>query len=102
MPVKKRKDIEKKLLVKHPISNKYGLYFPFYSVSKINHLKTPLDPKKIFDILVKNYVGNSKHIYKHKWEIGNIIISDQVHSLHRRDNYRGLRELYRTAFWYHF
>ena len=97
---KRRKDIEKKLVTKHPLSGQAGLYFPFFSVAQIKNLSEPSRSKEIFDTLVNSYVGPSGKIYKHKWEHGDIVLSDQVHSLHRREPYRETRELYRTAFYY--
>lgn len=98
---KRRRDIIKPLVINHPCSNEKGLYFPFNAVAEIINVTNPICSKKIFKILVKNYVGAAGKIYKHKWEHGDLIISDQVHSLHRREPYSGTRELYRTAFWYH-
>ena len=97
---KRRKDIEKSLVVKHPITGDKGLYFPFCSVSYIKGVESPQRSLKLFNLLKENYVGKKGKIYRHFWESGDLILSDQIHSLHRRLPYKGLRELYRTAFWY--
>ena len=97
---KRKKDIEKPLVVKHPYSDLKGLYFPIYTVADIVGLKTPSRSKEIFNILCNNYVGSTGKVYRHTWHHGDLILSDQIHSLHRRDPYSGVRELYRTAFWY--
>ena len=94
------KTVKKPLVVKHPVSGHYGLHFLPYHISKI-HLVTPHRSKEIFRTLVENYIGRLGKTYTHKWDRGDIILSDQIHSLHRRNSFSGMRELYRTAFWYH-
>ena len=84
---KRRKDITRPLVVKHPYSDQKGLYFPFYYVAKITGLKEPSRSKQIFNILINSYIGSSGKFYKHEWETGDIILSDQIHSLHRRGSY---------------
>ena len=93
--------IEKSLVTKHPISEKSGLYYPFLCVSEIKNLLNPSFSHQIFYKLMEYYVGHKGRIYSHQWLPGDIIISDQTHSLHKRDSFEGVRELYRTAFWYH-
>ena len=94
-------ELKKSLVVRHPYSNRRGLYFPIYTVAQITGLKTPSRSKEIFNTICNSYVGPSGKFYKHIWQKGDLILSDQVHSLHRRNPYSGVRELYRTAFWYH-
>ena len=99
----KNKDIEKALVTKHPISKVTGLYLPLYFISKLKIKDKILSfdrSQKIFNLLVDSYVGNKGCFYKHDWEKGDMILSDQTHSLHRRLPFQGVRELYRTAFWY--
>ena len=98
---KKRKDIQKPLVVKHPLSGVTGLYFPFCSIEKIAPLKNSDKMEEIINILIENYVGKSGKFYNHHWQTGDLILSDQIHSLHRRKPNEGVRELYRTVFWYH-
>lgn len=93
--------IQKPLVVTHPISDQKGLYFPLYFVSEIINLKNPSRAKAIFHTLVNSYIGSQGRFHKHRWRSGDLILSDQIHSLHRRDTYSGMRELYRTIFWYH-
>ena len=102
LPLARKKTIEKKLIVKHPLSGKKGLYFPFFHIFKMQNSFNPsLCLKQYFHKLIECYVGSKGKIYSHQWVPGDIILSDQVHSLHRRDPFEGFRELYRTAFWYH-
>ena len=100
LPQKRDKSIEKQLVVSHPVTGNQGLYFPFYSVSEFKDLANDVSQKEIFNELVDVYVGNKAKIHTHSWSKGDIVISDQIHSLHRREPYSGTRELYRTAFWY--
>ena len=97
---KDRRERNASLIVKHPITGTIGLFFPVYCISQITGLKTPSRAKDIFYILMDSYVGEKGKIYKHHWQKGDLILSDQIHSLHRRHPYSGTRELYRSAFWY--
>ena len=38
-----------------------------------------------------------KYVYYHEWENNDIVLSDQLHSLHKREPYQGMRELWRTG-----
>ena len=97
---KRKKRIIRPLVKKHPYSEKKGLYFfQIYGVSEIRGILNPSRSKDIFDILVQSYVGSFGKFYEHQWEVGDLILSDQIHGLHRRRPYRGIRELYKTAFW---
>ena len=97
-----KKIIEKKLIVKHPLSGKTGLYFPYFYICKMHSdLIPPFQLKQYFQKLIECYTGSKGKIYSHQWTLGDIVLSDQVHSLHQRDPFEGFRELYRTAFWYH-
>ena len=57
---------------------KPGLYFHF-----MNKCSFPSDPE-LLEIL-KEHCFKTEFIYKHVWEIGDIVISDQVLTLHKRD-----------------
>ena len=92
---------ETTLVIKHRVTGTIGLFFPVYGISQITGLKTPSRAKDIFYILMNSYVGEKGKIYKHHWQKGDLILSDQTHSLHRRNTYKGIRELYRIVFWYH-
>ena len=101
--IQKNGEVEKgtSLIVKHPVTGVKGLFFPVYNISEIKELKTPFKAKEIFHILMNSYVGKKGKIYRHYWQKGDLILSDQIHSLHRRLSFEGIRELYRTSFWYH-
>jgi taurine dioxygenase len=57
---------------------KPGLYFHF-----MNKCSFPSDPE-LLEIL-KEHCFKTEFIYKHVWEIGDIVLSDQVLTLHKRD-----------------
>jgi alpha-ketoglutarate-dependent taurine dioxygenase len=57
---------------------KIGLYFHY-----LNQCSFPSDPE-LLEIL-KVHCFQDKFIYKHEWQPGDIVISDQVLTLHRRD-----------------
>jgi taurine dioxygenase len=69
-----------------------GLYFHF-----LNSMTIPEDPE-VFSIL-KDYLFQEKFIYNHHWLPGDIVLSNQVISLHKRqtDNV-SQRLLYRYTF----
>jgi alpha-ketoglutarate-dependent taurine dioxygenase len=94
-------DIKKKLVVIHPKSKKSGLYFPLFNIANFSPSIEGLEQKDLFFQLYSHYVGNFGIIYKHSWSRYDLILSDQIHSLHRRLPFTGQRELYRTSFWYH-
>ena len=54
------------------------MYFHFH-----NKCTFPSDPK-LLEIL-KEHCFKPEFIYKHVWEIGDIVLSDQVLTLHKRD-----------------
>ena len=87
----------KKLVTKHPINGKEGLYFPWTVIRGF----TGLDKEEQHEIyyMLKEHTLKDKYVYKHKWDPYDIILSDQHHSLHRRDAYNGDRELWRAGIW---
>ena len=59
-------------------TGKPGLYFHFH-----NKCSFPSDPE-LLEIL-KAHCFKPEFIYKHEWEVGDIVISDQLITLHKRD-----------------
>lgn len=57
---------------------KPGLYFHVH-----NKCSFPTDPG-LLEVL-KEHCFKSEFIYKHEWEVGDIVISDQLITLHKRD-----------------
>ena len=64
-------------LVHTGFNGKKGLYFHYH-----NNCKFPTDPE-LKDILMK-HCFQEKYCYSHRWHKGDIVISDQVLTLHKR------------------
>lgn len=65
-------------LVNYSFTGKPGLYFHY-----LNQCSFPSDPD-LLEIL-KAHCFQPQFIYKHMWEPGDMVISDQVLTLHKRD-----------------
>lgn len=87
----------KPLVTKHPINGKEGLYFPWVVIRGFT--KIPQEKQKELYNFLKNHTLKEKYVYVHKWDPYDICISDQHHSLHKRDAYTGNRELWRAGIW---
>jgi hypothetical protein len=95
-----------KLVPDHPLGIE-GLFFQPYEITKFvkdNEICT--DSKEIYDILWNELVCSDLYTYKHKWKEGDIMLSDQTTTIHRRPHAAMLeakgktRELLRSALWY--
>tara|TARA_Y100001963_G_C6782477_1_gene450750 strand:- start:1097 stop:1951 length:855 start_codon:yes stop_codon:yes gene_type:complete len=87
----------KPLVTKHPINNKEGFYYPWVVIRGFEGLEKRKAHRTYFEI--KKHVMGEKYVYRHKWDNYDICLSDQHHSLHRRDKYEGDRELWRAGIW---
>jgi len=85
----------KPLVTTHPISGASGLYFPWSVIRGFTGLP-PQEQKELYRKL-KKHTMDEKYVYEHKWDPYDIVLSDQHHSLHRRDAYDGYRELWRAG-----
>ena len=85
----------KALVTEHPISGKEGLYYPWSVIRGF----AGMDHKEQHELYYKLKEHTLKYVYVHKWNPYDIILSDQHHSLHRRDAYNGNRELWRAGIW---
>ena len=85
----------KPLVTKHPISGKEGLYYPWSVIRGF----AGMDKTEQHELYYKLKEHTLKYAYVHKWDPYDIILSDQHHSLHRRDAYNGDRELWRAGIW---
>jgi len=65
-------------LLNKSYSGKIGLYFHY-----LNSCSFPSDPE-LLEVL-KDHCFQDRFIYKHVWNPGDIVISDQVLTLHKRD-----------------
>ena len=98
VPAHTKQTNRKKLVTLHPLTQEKGLHFP-WSVIRGFH---GMDKKKSHALYykLKEHTMSDKYVYKHKWDMYDACLSDQEHSLHRRDSYDGDRELWRAGIWY--
>lgn len=87
----------KDLVTKHPINGKEGLYFPWSVIRGFTGMTHDEQHETYY--MLKEHTLQDKYIYSHDWEPYDIILSDQHHSLHKRDSYTGDRELWRAGIW---
>jgi len=85
----------KDLVTKHPINNKEGLYYPWSVIRGFTGLDR--DQQHSLYYKLKNHTLKPEYVYVHKWDKYDIVLSDQHHSLHKRDAYNGDRELWRAG-----
>tara|TARA_Y100000033_G_C2753841_1_gene115328 strand:+ start:1288 stop:2160 length:873 start_codon:yes stop_codon:yes gene_type:complete len=85
----------KDLVTTHPINNKEGLYFPWSVIRGFTGLTH--DQQHDLYYKLKEHTLSDKYVYTHKWDQYDIVLSDQHHSLHKRDAYDGDRELWRAG-----
>lgn len=88
----------KPLVIKNPISGIKGISFPNDTIFRFKDMSRN-ESKKIIDILEEE-TFREKYIYTHKWEKGDILLSDITHSLHKRNPYRGDRLMYRSCIYF--
>lgn len=96
-PVFFKQTPRKDLVIQHPVNGKKGLYFPWSVIRGFAGI-TPDEQHELYYKL-KAHTLNDKYVYRHNWDNYDIALSDQVHSLHRRDAYTGERELWRAGIW---
>ena len=91
----------KELVTRHPINGKEGLYFPWSVIRGFSGIN--FDRKQQHDLYykLKEHTLSDKYVYRHKWNAYDICLSEQHHSLHKRDAYTGDRELWRAGVWLH-
>lgn len=85
----------KPIVMEHPIDGKKGLHYSWPIVTAY----VDYDDKEFQYIHgeILSHILNPDYIYNHMWEEGDIILNEQYHSLHKRDQYKGDRLLYRSA-----
>ena len=83
------------LVTRHPINNKKGFYFPWSIIKGFKGYDKPTGNDMIKKLV--DYVHQDKYVYWHKWNLYDIVLSDQWHSLHKRSEYSGERELWRSG-----
>lgn len=87
-------------LVKTNAAGETGLFFPFLQIFEFEgHINSRFD--EIMDML-KQHVLNEKYVYHHDWEDGDVVISEQWLSIHKRWKFEHMdtRILHRISFDY--
>ncbi|GEM_PF-5008519 len=91
-----------KFVPKHPLGTE-GLFFSPNEIHGFYENETKrADSERIYWKIWQDLVLSEKYTYKHKWSPGDIILMDQVLTIHRRPNIHQekARELLRIACWY--
>ena len=88
-----------KLVPNHPLGVE-GLFFQPYEITEIVGLLN-FSYKELYYEIYNDFIID-KYIYKHKWKPGDILLIDQLTTIHRRPTISKdkTRELLRTACWY--
>ena len=91
-----------KLVPDHPLSIE-GLFFQPYEITKfVKDNKICTDSKEIYQTIYNDWVCSDKYTYKHKWKPGDIMLMDQITTIHKRPDVLKdkPRELLRAVSWY--
>lgn len=86
--------VKRPLVYTHPYDKDKGLYYTFHYIREIFNGKRQW--KELNNFLMK-HCFQEKYIAHHHWKPGDWIFMDQFHSLHKRNEVKGERLLYRTA-----
>lgn len=86
--------VKRPLVYTHPYDNDHGLYYTFHYIRETYNGKRPW---KELDTYLREHCFQEKYIAHHSWNPGDLIFMDQYHSLHKRNEVKGERLLYRTA-----
>lgn len=95
--VYKKQEKTKPLVTVHPTNGRKGIFFPFVMLRGFVGMPRK-ESDELFQYLLE-HVMNEKYVYRHSWSKYDICLSDQIHSLHKRDAFEGYRELWRAAIW---
>jgi alpha-ketoglutarate-dependent taurine dioxygenase len=91
-----KKELLKPLIQIHPISEKIGLLYHKNFVKKLYSISKP-DYKKF----LKYYNDHFEECrYDHVWKKHDILIMDQIFTIHSRAEFNGEREMWRSSGWY--
>lgn len=86
--------VKRRLVYQHPYDNDFGLYYTFHYIQEVYGNITEWD--KLNKYLME-HCFQDKYIAHHSWEPGDLIFMDQFHSLHKRNEVKGERLLYRSS-----
>jgi alpha-ketoglutarate-dependent taurine dioxygenase len=97
-PEKFPEGLVKPLVYTHPFSGEKGLYFTFHYITNMwRRGGKPLDQAWLRKYLMDHVFNGQRNYVHNTWQKGDLILMDQFHSLHRRNEVRGDRFLYRTT-----
>ena len=88
-----------KLVPNHPLGIE-GIFFQPYEITEFVGLLN-FSHKELYNEIYKDFITDN-YIYKHKWKPGDILLMDQLTTIHRRPTIAKdqTRELLRSACWY--
>ena len=86
--------VKRRLVYQHPYDNDFGLYYTFHYIQEVYGNITEWDK---LDKYLMEHCFQNKYIAHHSWEPGDLIFMDQFHSLHKRNEVKGERLLYRSS-----
>lgn len=98
VPAHTKQTNRKKLVTEHPFTKKKGFHFPWSVIRGFHGMDRKQSHALYYNL--KEHCMSDKYTYEHVWDPYDIALSDQEHSLHRRDAYEGDRELWRSGIWY--
>ena len=95
---RRRIEVKKRLLRKHPITGKPTLFFPFPGMTN------PTISKDLIEDITERCTTDEQYLYESDWEEGDLCVMDQTATIHKRNAplkvEDGIRMLYRTSFYY--
>ena len=85
-------------IVRTNVEGLTGLYFPFLQIFDVIDGCSKDEWPELFEYL-KNHILQEKYLYHHDWEDGDLVISEQWLSIHKRWTFKGMdkRVLHRIA-----
>jgi alpha-ketoglutarate-dependent taurine dioxygenase len=92
----KNKGSIRPLVSTHPHTGKHYFYFPYHFIMKAWENKTPIDHEELIERL-KPIIFKSKYQTHHVFAKGDMLLMDQLTTLHRRTPVMGDRLLWRAA-----
>ena len=112
-PPRCEKESLRRLVPNHPLEMK-GIYFPHFNISYIADSRGNklLNSREIYEEIKEEYIESGRYIYSHRWNEGDIVLSDQQITVHRQKDTWGqkpgtkssaekvIRELYKSNCWY--
>lgn len=92
----KNKGSIRPLVSKHPHTDRYYFYFPYHFIMKAWENKKLIDHNELIERL-KPIIFQSKYQFHHVFAKGDLLLMDQLTTLHRRTPVMGDRMLWRAA-----